>query len=896
MRKLLGLLFLLCTVGLAHGQSSPNLYQGQVPSAAQWNSYFAAKQDLLRYTPLNSAGGVMSGELVTAASSATGSGFNIPQGIAPNAPNNGDIWATAAGLFVQIAGQTIGPLGSGGGGGGGTSMADNTGFTQGPTSGTSFTPIGCLFDPTSSITSLTAGNAGVARCSAERFFLTSFGLPMSTGNLWNSGTTLNNTQTILGGNSAQAESLVQLDQSNGTFSAGQVTFEGSYDGTSWVTLASDQVIDPTSASGATIANPYTFVTNTNKAFLLLTRGFQQVRMRLSTAITGSGTVTPYITDIPYLTGPFKTTVLDGAGNTIGSTGGGLNVAPLNDMTGTVPGTAPGYTGIVGGIYNSSAPNASTGQTLPFQTDVNGNLKVNVAVGGGTGGTSSSFASTFPSVGTAIGVKNGSNMVNLTADGSGNLDVNCTVGCAGGSFNNNSDAVATSSTNGQAAAWLYGFNGSTWDRLRDDTNKYLYTDLGAVGGTTLSLGQTTMSASIPVAIASNQSAIPASQSGNWVARVEGNSGSVVDASISPATAPSNMFAVGGIYNTSGLTPSNGQSAALQLDQAGNLREAPGAVLSSFSAWSSGTSLNTANVIYNNSGASAVLVQIDQSSGTFSAGQITFDVSYDQTTTWTSVLPADMVVDPTSATLAQISLPYTLVTSTNKPFLILTHGANALRIRLSTAINGTGTVTTYYSLLPNNRFEEVVALSPSPGNFNVNLGQYGGNSVVTGGANGSVGVGGLAASGASVSGNPLLHGGRAQNAEQTAVSNGQAVDAAFDLVGKQIVMPYANKENFLNGASAGITTATNTSLISAQAAGVKIYLTTYSCANTGSTASLIQFTSGSGGTVLWSTINPAGGGTNGNIYPPVPTAAATALYFTTGSGSTSQYCSVSAYAGT
>ena len=51
------------------------------------------------------------------------------------------------------------------------------------------------------------------------------------------------------------------------------------------------------------------------------------------------------------------------------------------------------------------------------------------------------------------------------DPSFNLMVNCSVGCSGGTFNNNADAVATSATNGQVAAWLYGFNGATFDRLR-----------------------------------------------------------------------------------------------------------------------------------------------------------------------------------------------------------------------------------------------------------------------------------------------------------------------------------------------------------------------------------------------------------------------------------------------
>ena len=40
------------------------------------------------------------------------------------------------------------------------------------------------------------------------------------------------------------------------------------------------------------------------------------------------------------------------------------------------------------------------------------------------------------------------------------------------------------------------------------------NLSSVGGVTVNLGQTTMSASLPVAISSNQSAVPASQSGTW----------------------------------------------------------------------------------------------------------------------------------------------------------------------------------------------------------------------------------------------------------------------------------------------------------------------------------------------------------------------------------------------
>lgn len=56
--KLLARVALACALAaipttISLGQSTPGLYTGFVPSAAQWNSYFAAKQDYLGFTPLN---------------------------------------------------------------------------------------------------------------------------------------------------------------------------------------------------------------------------------------------------------------------------------------------------------------------------------------------------------------------------------------------------------------------------------------------------------------------------------------------------------------------------------------------------------------------------------------------------------------------------------------------------------------------------------------------------------------------------------------------------------------------------------------------------------------------------------------------------------------------------
>lgn len=75
----------------------------------------------------------------------------------------------------------------------------------------------------------------------------------------------------------------------------------------------------------------------------------------------------------------------------------------------------------------------------------------------------------------------------TISASGELSVNCTTGCAGGSASNASDSVATSSDNGKTNAWLYGYDsaGGNWDRLRVDASGNLNVNIAAgaaAGGT------------------------------------------------------------------------------------------------------------------------------------------------------------------------------------------------------------------------------------------------------------------------------------------------------------------------------------------------------------------------------------------------------------------------------
>lgn len=99
---------------VAHAQSYPTwLRNGYVPTAAQWQQAFASKQDALLFIPLNTAGGIMTGRLVTAAipvPGSTGAGLNLPHGVAPATPVNGDVWTTTSGLYAWINGAQQGPF------------------------------------------------------------------------------------------------------------------------------------------------------------------------------------------------------------------------------------------------------------------------------------------------------------------------------------------------------------------------------------------------------------------------------------------------------------------------------------------------------------------------------------------------------------------------------------------------------------------------------------------------------------------------------------------------------------------------------------------------------------------------------------------------------------------
>lgn len=113
---LLGLLGVVLPAGAQTPVSTvnPNIPSQNSPLASGpiRANFSAANTDIniLYTTTLPLAGGTMTGRLITATPTLSNAGLTLPHGLAPTSPNNGDIWTTTSGLFVQVNGTTIGPL------------------------------------------------------------------------------------------------------------------------------------------------------------------------------------------------------------------------------------------------------------------------------------------------------------------------------------------------------------------------------------------------------------------------------------------------------------------------------------------------------------------------------------------------------------------------------------------------------------------------------------------------------------------------------------------------------------------------------------------------------------------------------------------------------------------
>ncbi len=284
---------------------------------------------------------------------------------------------------------------------------------------------------------------------------------------------------------------------------------------------------------------------------------------------------------------------------------------------------------------------------------------------------------------------------------------------------------------------------------------------------------------------------------------------------------------------------------------------------------------------------VLVQI---SGTYSGATIFFEQSFDGGTFWFTCplttlnnTPSQAIGSVTPGANATAAYQGTVGAATN------------FRVRASAFSAGTMTVVlsnTTDPLIYNTNAS--IVNTPS-----VNMSQYGGTTVVNAGVAGSQAVGGNVATNVAIGTNPINQGGQAVSSENAAVTAGRMVQQVFDLVGKQIVLPYANPENIVSGAiTSAMTATTSTSLVAAPASGLRNYITQITVSNSHATVGTdIIIQDGSGGTTLY--VIPAASVYGGaSVTFPValrqPTTA-TALYCANVTTGSSTKVSASGYKG-
>jgi len=663
--------------------------------------------------------------------------------------------------------------------------------------------------------------------------------------------------------------------------------------------------------GAVTTSAPTYTTGQSNALSLNTSGGLRV--------DGSGVTQPVSGTFWQATQPISGTIAATQSGTwttriVGNTGAVLDASSAQNQV------TPAGMLLVGAEFNTTPTTITSGNSSPLQLDSAGNLLVNIKAGAGSGGTASNFGSAFPATGTAAGAEylttaptltNGQ-MVALQTNISGSLKVDgsAVTQPVSGTFWQATQPVSGTVTVTQATAanlnatvtgTITANQGGTWTVQPGNTantTAWLVTGTGGtfpVTGTFWQATQPISAASLPLpagaATSANQPT--AAALGSTTSGQTGNLSLGAVTTASPA------------YTT-------GQSNALSLDTSGCLRSnGTIPIMLTGPTWNSATALNTTTPVIsnNNVGTGSICGQISTTT-TITGGALTFEESYDNAISWKSI-PTSRLIDP--ITNANLANPYTLAPSTNQAFLVVDSGVTQVRVRLSTVIAGTGTCIIYTTTSPISNLVQVAAGAPIPvtgtfwqatqpvsgtvtvqqataanlnatvsgtvtanqgGTWTVQPGNTanttawlvtgtGGTFPVTGtfwqatqpvSIAATVAVAGDTANAASDAGNPVKIGGLAKTTNPTAVADGQRVNGLFDKVGKMVV---AGALRQLKGVqTTTITATTETTIVTAGAAGVFNDLYGLVLANTSATAVNVAIKDATAGTTRVTIQVPAG----------------------------------------
>ncbi len=139
-------------------------------------------------------------------------------------------------------------------------------------------------------------------------------------------------------------------------------------------------------------------------------------------------------------------------------------------------------------------------------------------------------------------------------------------------------------------------------------------------------------------------------------------------------------------------------------------------------------------------------------------------------------------------------------------------------------------------------------------------------------------------------PVVGGAEARTTEQTAVGSGTVTRLQADILGKMIVRPHCIPEQQIGGV-ASTTGTSDTTVIAAQGAGIRLYVTAISIANSSATDVIVEVKDGT--TVIWRTAAPQKGGSNLRFDPPLRLTANTALNMASLTAASTIYFSANGY---
>ena len=370
----------------------------------------------------------------------------------------------------------------------------------------------------------------------------------------------------------------------------------------------------------------------------------------------------------------------------------------------------------------------------------------------------------------------------------------------------------------------------------DASGRVSTNIGSYGGTASTLGQKVMASSIPVTLASDQSALSVTLAANQsINLVQWNGVSVTAAAAlaDTVTNPTTGIVADVPLLFNGTTYDRARSIAAS---DGNAALTTTGILASGVGPGFSRRFNPANLATAAASASAVDVNgagtLGIEIGTATTGTFVIEVTADGTT-WVPGLAYDVAG-------ALFVTNTSLTPAVGKVYVVSVNGMRQARLRTNATLGATVAHTLTLSM------GDTINLSPSGGvagavnltqvggasiaigqaamaaslpvviasnqsNVPTNTVQYGGTNVVTGGVAGSVGTGGLAASGATLAGSPVLIGGTFTTAQPT-ITTGQVVNLQSTARGALIVASGVDAIN--------VTLAANQSINIVQYGGVAL----------------------------------------------------------------------------